>query len=260
MAIGSIPPLPNSDEIRGPGCAPQYDRLVTEDDTPVDNIYAERQQLLLTNALLDSWHGPGEGCPRFIATNVGLFYSDRAPPYVPDVLVSLDAGLPQGDFSLKENRSYYMWRYNKPPDILVEVVSNTEGNELTTKLKGYARLGTIYYIVWDPFLFLGEKSLYCFALERGRYVPCEPWFPEVELGVKTWEGSYGDMSTTFLRWCDRHGNLIPTGAERAEQEKQRAEQEKQRAEQEKQRAEQEKQRAVKLAEKLRALGVDPDQP
>src|SRR5207248_979267 len=146
--------------------------------------------------------------------------------------------------SLKINRSYYTWRNDKPPDALVEVVSNLDGGELTTKLKGYARLGTIYYIVWDPFLYLGEKKLYCFALERGRYVPCEPWFPELELGVKVWHGVYANTRATFLRWCDREGNLIPTGAERAEQEKQRAEQEKQRAEQEKQRAE-------KLAEKLR---------
>lgn len=45
---------------------------------------------------------------------------------------------------------------------------------------------------------------------------------------------------------------------RAEQESQRAEQESQRAEQESQRAEQESQRANRLAERLRALGIDPD--
>jgi hypothetical protein len=246
MATGSTPPLPISDEFWRPECAPNYARLVTEDDTPVDNLYSERQHWLLTTPLIDSWHGPGAGCPRFIATNVGLFYSDNVPPFVPDVLVSLDAAPPQGDLSLKENRSYYMWKYNKPPDALVEVVSNTEGNELTTKFKGYARLGAMYYIVWDPFLYLGKQKLYTFALERRHFIPCEPWFPELELGVKTWDGIFGDIPATFLRWCDRHGNLIPTGAERAEQEKQRAEQE--------------KQRAVKLAEKLRSLGIDPDQP
>ena len=62
----------------------------------------------------------------------------------------------------------------------------------------------------------------------------------------------------WLRWYNQDNDWIPTFAERAEQEKQRAEQEKQRAEQEKQRAEQEKQRADKLAEKLRALGVNLD--
>jgi Uma2 family endonuclease len=47
-------------------------------------------------------------------------------------------------------------------------------------------------------------------------------------------------------------------SQRAEQESQRAEQESQRAEQESQRAEQEKRRADRLAEQLRALGIDPD--
>ena len=50
---------------------------------------------------------------------------------------------------------------------------------------------------------------------------------------------------SWLRWWDRDGNLLLTGAERAEQEKQRAEQERQRAE--------------RLAAKLRELGVDPDE-
>jgi hypothetical protein len=286
MATGTTYPIPKPDKIRVPEYAPNYDSLVTEDEKPVDNVYSERQHALLTNTLIDSWKGPGEGCPRFITTNVGLFYSDNEPPFAPDVLVSLDVSPPQGELSLKENRSYYIWKYNKPPDLLVEVVSNTEGGELTTKMKGYARLGALYYVVWDPFQFLGKKDLYCFALERRKYVPCDTWFPELELGLRIWEGAYGDMPATYLRWCDRDGNLIPTGAERAEQEKQRAkkekqrakkekqragqekqraEQEKQRAEQEKQRAEQEKQhakkekqRADKLAEKLRALGFDPN--
>jgi hypothetical protein len=54
------------------------------------------------------------------------------------------------------------------------------------------------------------------------------------------------MPATFLRWCDRQGQVIPTGAERAEQKKQRAEQE--------------KQRAGRLADRLRSLGIDPDKP
>jgi hypothetical protein len=47
--------------------------------------------------------------------------------------------------------------------------------------------------------------------------------------------------------------------EQREQEQQRAEQEHQRAEQEHQRAEQERQRAERLAARLRALGIDPEE-
>jgi len=61
--------------------------------------------------------------------------------------------------------------------------------------------------------------------------------------VTLWDGTYEGKTDTWLRWTDADGNLILTGKERAEQERQRAQQERQRAEQERQRAEQERQRA-----------------
>ena len=104
-------------------------------------------------------------------------------------------------------------------------------------------------------------------MERGKYVPCEPWFPELELGVKIWEGDWTNSNATFLRWCDLHGQVIPTGAERAEQEtlradkiEFRADKLKQRVDEEARRADEETRRADKLAQKLRAAGIDPDQP
>jgi hypothetical protein len=232
MATGTTPSVPPATVICPPESTLNYDLLETEDDKLVDSIYSERQHWLLTSALLESWKGPGQGCPFFITTDVGLFYNAKEPPFSPDVLLSLGVSPPQGDLSLKENRSYFMWKYGKPPDALVEVVSNMEEGELTTKLKGYARLGAKHYIVWDPFLFLGDRKLHCFTLERGKYVPCEPWFPELELGVTVWEGMFSATQATYLRWCDRQGKPILTGAERAD----------------------------KLAAKLRALGIDPDLP
>jgi flagellar motility protein MotE (MotC chaperone) len=90
---------------------------------------------------------------------------------------------------------------------------------------------------------------------------------EIELGLKLWRGKFEEEHTKlWLRWCDVRGEVIPTGAEakeierqRAEQERQRAEQERQRAELSDQRAEQERQRASRLAEQLRSLGIDPEQ-
>jgi len=101
---------------------------------------------------------------------------------------------------------------------------------------------------------------------QGRYL-IEPL--GVELGV--WQGTFFNQDAPWLRWYDRHGNLLPIGDElaiqehrRAEEairlaakETQRAEQERQRAEQERQRAEQERQRAEHLAARLRELGEDP---
>ncbi|MGG6263754.1 hypothetical protein ACQ4M3_17660 [Leptolyngbya sp. AN03gr2] len=47
------------------------------------------------------------------------------------------------------------------------------------------------------------------------------------------------------RWCDRNGNVIPTGAERAEAAESRAEDA--------------EAKAQRLAEQLRSMGIDPDE-
>jgi hypothetical protein len=68
-----------------------------------------------------------------------------------------------------------------------------------------------------------------------------------------WEGQFEEEVTRlWLRWCDREGQVISTGAEGKEIERQRAEAESQRAEAERQRAE-------RLAERLRAMNIDPDE-
>ncbi|WP_287243290.1 MULTISPECIES: hypothetical protein [unclassified Okeania] len=75
---------------------------------------------------------------------------------------------------------------------------------------------------------------------------------QVGLGLTIWHGIFEGKEYDWLRWCDDSANILLTGDERAEQEKQRAEQEKQRAEQEKQRAD-------RLAEILRERGINPDE-
>lgn len=59
-----------------------------------------------------------------------------------------------------------------------------------------------------------------------------------------WEGEFEGRQDHWLRWCYQDGNVLSTGDERAEQERQRAEQA--------------KQRTQLLADRLRAMGVDPD--
>ncbi|MBD0395977.1 MAG: Uma2 family endonuclease, partial [Microcoleus sp. C1-bin4] len=89
--------------------------------------------------------------------------------------------------------------------------------------------------------------------QRGHY-PIEPL--EIELGL--WQGNYQNQTQIWLRWWDSQGNLLLIGDERAELEKLRTEQEHQRAEQERQRAERAEQKAARLAERLLAMGIDPD--
>jgi hypothetical protein len=58
----------------------------------------------------------------------------------------------------------------------------------------------------------------------------------VELGI--WQGEYENMTLPWLRWWDSQGNLLLTGREQAQQERQRVE---------------------KLAERLRQMGINPDE-
>ena len=238
--------------------APDVSHLITEDDTPVDNIFSERQMALLRETLYTSWAGPGAGRTFVAMGNVALYATNFLPPLVPDLLLSLDVTLP-ADPLLKEHRSYFIWLYGKPPEVVIEIVSNRKGGELSNKLLDYARLGVSYYVVYDPDAYISREPLRIFARQGARFAETtDRWLAEVELGVTTWRGVYGGMEGVWLRWSDPAGVLLATGAEAKAEAQARTAQARQHAEQERQRAEQERQRADLLADKLRALGIDPD--
>ncbi len=223
--------------------APDISDLITEDDTPVDNLPSEKQQRLLTEPLYSSWAGPGRGRSFLAAANVGVFYLARNPAIVPDVFLSLDVEVHR-DWWKKEHRSYFIWEFGKPPDLAIEIVSNKEGGEDGEKKSIYARTKVSYYVIYDPLKQVMEEELTIYRLRDFEYEKQESTlFPTLKLGLRLWEGRYEGKETTWLRWTDEEGALIPTGKEHAEQERQRAEQERQRAEQERQRAEQERQHA-----------------
>ena len=268
--------------------APDLRDVITEDDTPVDNLISEKQQRLLTTTLYNSFV---TDLPFLATANVGLFYRYKEPPLVPDVLLSLRVKVPE-DWTKKKNRSYFVFAFGKPPEVAIEIVSNKIGNELGSKIKDYAIAGVSYYVVFDPLKELGETILRVYELRNNIYVDNGNFFlSQIGLGLTIWHGIFEGLEYDWLRWCDASGNILLTGNElaqqaqqqaeqekqRAEQEKQRAqqaqqqaEQEKQRAEQEKQRAEQaqqlaeqrveqEKQRADRLLEILRERGINPDE-
>jgi hypothetical protein len=251
--------------LRGPEEVPDLDRLVIDDGAPVDNIFSEKQMRLLTEPLYSSWAGPEPGREFLALADVGLFYTDTDPPLVPDVILGLDISQP-GDLTLKENRSYFVWRRGKVPDVVIEIVSNQEGGEDTDKLRAYARLNIPYYVIFDPFDLLGGGTLRVFTRMPGRYEPVAPdWLEDIGLGLRLWQGTFEGTKQTWLRWCDKAGKPIPTGAENAAREKQRARKAlKAKAEAEKAKAEAEKAKArsdeenKRLKAKLRAAGIDPN--
>ena len=234
--------------------------IVTEDDTPVDNIFSAKQARLLIEPLYASWTHPRFG-RRFIADgNVGVFYALRQPPLVPDMFLSLDVVLP-ANLLKKNHRSYFIWEYGKPPDVVVEIVSNTEGQEESAdgKLGKYARMRVMRYVVYDPELLIGQEALRIYALNDDRLERTnETWFEQINLGITLWRGQFEGCEDTWLRWCDREGTVIPTGAECAEAERARADAERARAEAERARADAERARAERLAARLRAAGIKPD--
>jgi len=227
---------------------PDIDHLVTEDDTPVDNLPSEKQQRLLTEPLYSSWSGPGDERPFLAAANVGIFSMVRIPPVVPDMFLSLDVEVAE-DWWSKPHRSYFLWEFGKPPDLVLEIVSNREGGEAEYKKLRYARMRVSYYVIYDPLRQVMSEVLTAFHFNGADFEPYPAHFPLLRLGLTLWKGEYEGKQDTWLRWVDADGILIPTGKERAEQEWQRAEHEKQRAEQESLRADQEEQKAEQASQR-----------
>jgi hypothetical protein len=189
---------------------------------------------------------------------------------VPDTLVSLGVE-PPDDLMVKQHRAYFTWIYGKPPDIVIEIVSNNEGGELDRKMRAYAFQRVPFYVVFDPEHFIQEKRLRFFALRGAGFDPLYREFEggvfeDTGLGLVEWEGDFEGRRAQWIRWVDDKGVLIPTGEElaaeasrRAEDEARRAEESTRRAEESTRRAEEASRRAEALAAKLREMGVDPSQ-
>ena len=226
--------------------------IVTEDDTPADSIFSEKQQRLLVGSLYTAWK-PGR--PFIASANVGIFRVTHESPIVPDMFLSMDTVLPDDPWP-KGNRCYFLEKYGKPPEVVVEVVSDREG-ERGKNFEKYARIGVLYYIVFDPQKVIQPECLRVYELRGSRYVLRRSRrFAGIGLGVTLWDGVFEYMNTKWLRWCDLEGWVIPVASETRQQ----AEYAYWQAEAEcaEQRADQAEQRADQLAARLWELGIDPD--
>ncbi|MGH9940665.1 MAG: Uma2 family endonuclease [Blastocatellia bacterium] len=198
------------------------ENIVTEDDEPVDNLFSEKQQRLLTRSLYSSWTPPpGETKSKkrrkfLAAANVGVFFAVHEQPMVPDFFLSLDVE-PHKDWYEKEHRTYFVWEFGKVPEVALEIVSNRKGKELADKLKDYARMGVNYYVVYDPQKRLSKDALRVYEIGFGKRYrlreDCQ--LPDLGLSLTLWQGVFEGHENTWLRWLDAKGRLIPTGEERA---------------------------------------------
>jgi len=230
-------PSPNGYKVYTNGDQPAdiYENLITEDEEPVDNIPSEKQQRLLVEPIHSSKHISGDF---LAAANVGIFDDAKVPAIVPDMFLSLGVKI-EGEITKKENRSYFLWKYGKPPEIVVESVSNKKGNEKGTKFERYAEMGVKYYVILDHGHYAQNETLMVYELQDGEYVARDDYcLPDLNLSLQFWDGTYEKVSWDWIRWCTLEGDMLLTGEERAEQADERAEQVAREAEQADERAEQ----------------------
>ena len=251
---------------------PSLDDIEVEDGKPLDSSYQEKLHRILTESLFASWPGPGGGRPFLVLSNVGLFYAVKESPLVPDIMLRLDVDQNR-DLSRKENQSYFTWIVGKPPNVVIEFVSDKRGREATYKMTEYADIGITYYAIFDPKRKLSPDTLKIHRLVGGSYQLMQGnQLDGIGLGLVLWQGKYEGADATWLRWCDTDGVVIPTGKERGDEARRQADEEQKRAvtarkwagEEQKRadeladRADKVLQRNERLAAKLREMGIDPD--
>lgn len=172
--------------------------------------------------------------------------------------------------SAKIRRSYTPHTEGTIPQVVMEFLSETYGEEYS--VESTERVGKWFfyeqviqvpiYVIFRP--QTGDVEVY--ALENGRYnKPQKPdelgryWIPGLDLFLGVWSGDHEGRTGYWLRWWNAQGELLLWSEELTEQESQRAEQESQRAEQERQEKELAQQRVVALEERLRSLGLTPEE-
>ncbi len=239
-------------------CLPSSAELPDSDDTPVDNELQNLIPNLLDGILAMAWP---DRVDWFFGVDMGIYYDPSRPAIVPDGFLSLGVERFIGEVG---RLSYVFWEEeNVPPILALEVVSKTYGGEYERKKEIYADLGIRYYAVYLPNQSSRRKRqpLEVYTLVEGQYqlLAGNPvWLPEVGLGLGRDRGTYLGREREWLYWYDESGNRLLTPEERVAAAEAKAEQAVTQAEQAAARADQEEARAQRLAEKLKALGVDPD--
>jgi Uma2 family endonuclease len=231
---------------------PSAEELPDSDDTPVDNELQILIPILLRAILALLW---ADRMDWFFGVNMGVYYEPDKSAIVPDGFLSL--GVERYKARGKLRLSYVLWQeHNIVPQWVLEVVSQTPGNEYDEKMTKYAQIGVLYYVIYNPDYSRRDKHdpFEVYRLVNGVYVrqTGNPvWMPEMALGIGCEVGTHEGCTREWLYWYDQLSRRLLAPANVIEQERQRADRAQQQLEQERQRAE-------RLAERLRQMGVDPD--
>jgi Uma2 family endonuclease len=245
------PPMPPTD-------------LIFDDGEPLESNRHRIAMNVLIRSLQQVWSDRNDF---FTGGNMFVYYSSdqamnkdfRGPDFF--AVLNVDG--------TKERQGWVVWlEAGRYPDVIVELMSPSTARIDKGKKKDlYQRtFRTPDYFVFDPF---EPNAFQGWHLDgSGGYQLLQPndrgwlWCETLGFWLGTWEGTIDREKAVWLRFYDTEGNLVlsPEEAERqkAEQAQQFAEQAQQLAEAERLHAEAERQRAERLAERLRAIGLDPD--
>jgi Uma2 family endonuclease len=235
---------------------PSTEELPCSDDTPVDN----EDQNLLPNMLLFLLNALwADRSNWYFGVDMAIYHTTGANarvPVVPDAFLSLGVDRWKPSRQGRGRLSYVLWEENNiPPTMVLEMASHTPGGEYEEKMAIYARLGVLYYVIYNPEYWRRDQhqpfEVYKLVEDSYQQQQGEPyWMPEAGLAIGRYQTAIAGVPQEILAWFNQSGDRYLTSEERAEQANRRAEQAEQRAEQERQRAEQ-------LAETLRCMGIDP---
>lgn len=228
---------------------PNHTRLPDSDGRFVESFHELLQSILLTDSLWPVLEAARPDHQFTIGQRMGIYWRLAKPPE------PLERGAVSPDWFLicgvppaldgKPRRSYVLWNDYMKPFMILEFVSGDGSEERDrTPWKGkfwiYEKvLRPGYYGIYEidraqmEMYFVSESRLQRMEANGAGRFPIEEF--GVELGI--WHGKYRNLDLPWMRWWSSEGDLIPTGHERAEQERERAE---------------------RLAAKLRSLGLDPD--
>jgi Uma2 family endonuclease len=230
--------------------------LPYDDDEKMETQRHKLQMELLIDGLLPWLEAREDG---YVGGNMFVYYSleqVKNKGYKgPDVFVALD--VPKG-----ERLSWVSWEEGKPPDVVIELLSDSTATFDKTKKKqiyqNQMRVPAFYW--FDPF---NPQDWAGFHLQSGQYQPIQPndqghlACHVLDLTLAQWQGSFKQVEATWLRWASPNGDILLTAEEQAhqqaEQAHQQAEQAYQQAEQAHQQAEQAHQRATQAEAQVQQI-------
>jgi len=207
-------------------CLPSSEELPDSDEKPVDNQLQHLIPSLLEIILAFMW---ADRMDWFFGVDMGVYYDPNQPAVVPDGFLSLGV---ERVFHEDLRLSYAIWEEKQVPVLVLEVVSQKQRGEYSTKKDLYADLGVLYYAIYNP-RRRRKPTLEVYRLVNGNYI-LQPgdrvWLPEIGLAIGKEKGNFQGITREWLYWYNEQGKRLLTPEEKVQ----------------------------KLADMVRQLGGNPD--